>query len=50
MASHRRAAPPCARQYRTRGYDALAAAHSRGLARLSREIADGVLALERSGQ
>jgi uncharacterized protein len=33
-----------------KGYDALAAAHSRGLARLSRDIADGVLALERSGQ
>jgi uncharacterized protein len=33
-----------------KGYDALAAAHSRGLARLSREIADAVRALERSGQ
>jgi uncharacterized protein len=33
-----------------KGYDALAAAHSRGLARLSREIADGVLTLERSTQ
>ena len=32
------------------GYDALAAAHSRGLARLSREIADSVLTLERSAQ
>ena len=31
-----------------KGYDALAAAHSRGLARLSRDIADGVLTLERS--
>jgi hypothetical protein len=33
-----------------KGYDALAAAHSRGLARLSRDIADSVLTLERSGQ
>ena len=33
-----------------KSYDALAAAHSRALARLSREIADGVRALERSGQ
>jgi len=33
-----------------KGYDALAAAHSRALARLSQNIADGVLALERSGQ
>ena len=33
-----------------KGYDALAAAHSRGLARLSREIADSVLTLERSAQ
>jgi uncharacterized lipoprotein YmbA len=33
-----------------KGYDALAAAHSRGLERLSREIADAVRALERSGQ
>jgi uncharacterized protein len=30
------------------GYDALAAAHSRALARLSREIADAVRALDRS--
>lgn len=33
-----------------KGYDALAAAHSRALARLSREIADGVLTLQRSTQ
>ena len=33
-----------------KGYDALAAAHSRALARLSRDIADGVLTLERSAQ
>lgn len=33
-----------------RGYDALAAAHSRGLARLSRDIADAVGALDRAGQ
>lgn len=33
-----------------KGYDALAAAHSRGLARLSRDIADAVQTLERSGQ
>jgi uncharacterized protein len=33
-----------------KGYDALAAAHSRALARLSRDIADAVRALERSGQ
>ena len=33
-----------------KGYDALAAAHSRGLARLSRDIADSVLKLERSSQ
>ena len=33
-----------------KGYDALAAAHSRGLARLSQDIADGVRTLERSGQ
>ena len=32
------------------GYDALAAAHSRALARLSREMADAVRALDRSGQ
>ena len=32
-----------------KGYDALAAAHSRALARLSRDIADAVRALERSG-
>ena len=31
------------------GYDALAAAHSRAVARLSRDIADAVRALERSG-
>jgi uncharacterized lipoprotein YmbA len=31
-----------------KGYDALAAAHSRAVARLSRDIADGVRALERS--
>jgi uncharacterized lipoprotein YmbA len=33
-----------------KGYDALAAAHSRALARLSRDIADAVRALERSGK
>jgi len=33
-----------------KSYDALAAAHSRALARLSREIADAVRSLERSGQ
>jgi uncharacterized protein len=33
-----------------KSYDALAAAHSRALARLSRDIADAVRALERSGQ
>ena len=33
-----------------KGYDALAAAHSRALARLSRDIADAVRALDRSGQ
>ena len=33
-----------------KGYDALAAAHSRALARLSLDIADAVRALERSGQ
>lgn len=33
-----------------RGYDALAAAHSRGLARLSRDVADAVGALDRAGQ
>jgi uncharacterized protein len=33
-----------------KGYDALAAAHSRGVARLSRAIADAVWALDRSGQ
>ncbi len=33
-----------------RDYDALAAAHSRALARLSRDVADAVLALDRSGQ
>jgi uncharacterized lipoprotein YmbA len=33
-----------------KGYDALAAAHSRALARLSRDIADGVRGLERSAQ
>jgi uncharacterized lipoprotein YmbA len=32
------------------GYDGLAAAHSRALARLSRDIADAVQALARSGQ
>ena len=31
------------------GYDALATAHSRALARLSRDIADAVRALDRSG-
>jgi len=31
------------------GYDALAAAHSRALARLSRDIADAVRSLDRSG-
>ena len=33
-----------------KNYEALAAAHSRGLARLSRDIADGVRTLERSAQ
>jgi uncharacterized lipoprotein YmbA len=33
-----------------KNYDALAAAHSRALARLSRDIADGVGALDRSGK
>ena len=33
-----------------KGYDALAAAHSRGLARLSRDIADAVRTLDRAGQ
>jgi uncharacterized lipoprotein YmbA len=33
-----------------KSYDALAAAHSRAVARLSRDIADAVRALERSGQ
>jgi uncharacterized lipoprotein YmbA len=33
-----------------KGYDALAAAHSRALASLSREIADAVRALDRPGQ
>jgi len=33
-----------------KGYDALAAAHSRALARLSRDIADAVRALEGSGK
>jgi uncharacterized lipoprotein YmbA len=33
-----------------KGYDALAAAHSRAVARLSRDIADAVRALNRSGQ
>ena len=32
-----------------KGYDALAAAHSRAVAQLSREIADAVLVLERGG-
>ena len=32
-----------------KGYDALAAAHSRALARLSRDIADAVRALDRAG-
>lgn len=32
------------------GYDALVAAHSRAVARLSRDIADAVRALDRSGQ
>jgi len=31
-------------------YDALAAAHSRAVARLSQDIADAVQALDRSGQ
>lgn len=31
------------------GYDALAAAHSEALARLSQDLADGLLALERTG-
>ena len=33
-----------------KGYDALAAAHSRAVARLSRDIAEAVRALDRSGQ
>ena len=33
-----------------KGYDALAAAHSRAVARLSRDIADAVRALDRSGR
>ena len=33
-----------------RGYDALAAAHSRALARLSQDIAAAISALDRSGQ
>jgi hypothetical protein len=33
-----------------KSYDALAAAHSRALARLSRDIATAVAALGRSGQ
>jgi len=33
-----------------KGYDALAAGHSRAVARLSRDIADAVRALDRSGQ
>jgi len=33
-----------------KGYDALAAAHSRAVARLSRDIADAVRALDRAGQ
>ena len=33
-----------------KGYDALAAAHSRALARLSRDIAEAVRALDRSGR
>jgi hypothetical protein len=33
-----------------KGYDALAAAHSRALARLSRDIADAVRTLDRAGQ
>jgi uncharacterized protein len=33
-----------------KSYDALAAAHSRALTRLSRDIADAVRALDRSGQ
>ena len=32
------------------GYDGVAAAHSRGLARLSRDIADAIQAMARSGQ
>jgi len=32
------------------GYDVLAAAHSRAVARLSSDIADAVRALDRSGQ
>ena len=39
-----------ARGTQEKGYDALAAAHSRALARLSRDIADAVRALDRSGQ
>jgi len=35
---------------REKGYDALAAAHSRALARLSQDIATAVRALDRSGQ
>src|SRR5262245_11518357 len=33
-----------------KGYDSLASAHSRGLARLSRDIADAMRALDRPGQ
>jgi hypothetical protein len=33
-----------------KSYDALAAAHSRALARLSRDIADAVGAVERAGK
>jgi len=33
-----------------KGYDALAAAHSRALARMSRDIADAVSALDRAGR
>ena len=32
------------------GYDAVAAAHSRALARLSQEVAEGVRTLDRSGE
>ncbi len=41
----RRGAPPCVRNRQDNSYDALAAAHSRAVARLSQDIADAVRAL-----